>query len=710
MPIMTRMRDSMPVILFGLLIAFLITIIFEWGMDYLGLRSGHSDVVGTINGKKVTYKEFTELVKMYADNQKARTGTDPDENQMRQVREQVWQNLVTQALVDEEINRLGIKVTNEELLSWVRSDSPPEELKRYFIDSTGTFRRDIYERVLEDPNQVIQDPQGIDPAYGTKWLAAQEKNLRQQRAMQKLQSLVLASVRVGEGEILARFNDINQQYDVQYAFFDPNAMVTDDEVVLTDSDLKQYYDENIDQYKFEGSRTLKYVVFNEAPSSDDSANVMREIEDVAAKAIGGMDFLELVYTYSEKPDSGAFFKRGELPATLDSAVFQATIGSIVGPMLEPDGYHLAKILAERKGSAEVVRASHILFSFEGQDSNEVKATAQKVLRMAREGKDFAQLAMEYSKDPSNAKMGGDLGWFGKGRMVKEFENAAFGARVGEVVGPVRSPFGIHIIKLFGKDNRERKVAQVRTTISTSQRTKDQLFDRARDFAYNARESEFAKEAEATGLELKETQLQGKGAVIPGIGVNESISRWARDEKVGKISEPYTIPSGYAVFMVAQVKNPGFLPFDDVKESLRQNALRKKKIEKLKTMAVEFRGTLSPGDSLSRIATMHPGIKVARSGNFAPGSSVPGIGRDMAFIGATTGLQDHQIGGPVEGLRGVYLIQLLSKSAFDSTVYNHEKESLRSQLLSEKKNRFLTDWLNQLKEVASIEDNRERLFR
>ena len=128
MPIMTRMRESMPVVLFGLLIIFLITIIFEWGMDYLGIRGNRSDLVGKVNGTKVTYREFNDMLKMVTDNMKAQSGKDPDEDQLKQLRDQTWQSIVTQNLVAEEIKRLGLTVTDQELIDWVRGPNPPEDL------------------------------------------------------------------------------------------------------------------------------------------------------------------------------------------------------------------------------------------------------------------------------------------------------------------------------------------------------------------------------------------------------------------------------------------------------------------------------------------------------------------------------------------------------------------------------------------------------
>ena len=204
---MTRMRDSMPTILFMLLIAFLITIVFEWGMDYTGMSAGSSDVVGSINGRDISFKEFSDLLKEYTDNQRARTGADLDENQLKQARDQVWQSIVNRDLVEQELKRMGITVTDQEIVDWVRGDNPPEDLRQNFIDSTGAFRRDLYDQFLADPNQFIQDPQGVDQQFGTRWLANYEAYLRERRSQEKLRSLLTASVFVGEGEILHRFTD-----------------------------------------------------------------------------------------------------------------------------------------------------------------------------------------------------------------------------------------------------------------------------------------------------------------------------------------------------------------------------------------------------------------------------------------------------------------------------------------------------------------------
>ncbi len=452
-------------------------------------------------------------------------------------------------------------------------------------------------------------------------------------------------------------------------------------------------------------------MFDEAPSREDSTVVRNDIEDVAAKARAGVDFLQLVYTYSENPDSGAFFKHGELSPALEDAVFSAKTGDVVGPVLDRDGYHLMKILDERKSSAEFIRASHILLSLNGEkDSNDVKALARRLVQEAREGKDFASLSKEYSQDPGSASKGGDLGWFSRGRMVKPFEDAAFNSRPGEIVGPIRTSFGLHIIKVTGKDSREVRIATIRMPIRASSQTKNDLFQRSADFGYNAKESGFVSEAERSGFTVRETQVTEKAGVVPGIGTNERIIRWAFDNGVGSVSDPFTTPNGYVVLAVQQVINAGVRPFDEVKQTVRPQALRKKKIEKVEEMARELKSQIAPTDSLTAISQINPQVRVERSPEFTLSTGVPGIGRDQHFLGAVSALSDGEISPPVETFRGAFLIQLLYRSAFDSSAFRTQEDGLRTQMLQDKRNRFLSEWLAKLKEDADIEDHRDVFFR
>jgi peptidyl-prolyl cis-trans isomerase D len=710
MPIMTRMRDNMPVILFGLLIAFLITIVFEWGMGYLGLRSGQTDTIGKVDGEKITYKEFSEVLSNLTENMKSRTNQEPDEATQSQLRDQAWDAIVTDRLLAEERKRMGLTVSDEELRDWVYGDNPPAELRKNFIDSAGNFNRQLYEQVLANPNQYIQDPRGEDQNYGVKKLQELEQALRQQRIQEKVQSLALATVRVSEGEVRQRFEDLNVRYEAEYAFFDPAVFVKSSDVQVTDADLKKYYQENIDQYKFPGNRTLKFVVFKELPSSADTAARRKEIDDAAERARQGEDFVQLTSEFSERPDSGSFFRRGELKSTLEEAVFAGKPGEVIGPIEDADGFHLVKILAERTSDNTYIHASHILLPMGGPDSNASKTLARQLVKEAQGGKDFAELARTYSKDAASAQRGGDLGWFTHGRMVAAFEKPAFLAKVGDVVGPIRTPFGLHIIKVLGRDNRELKLSSIILPITASSQTKNDIADRAKDFSYNARDNDFVQEAHATGLEVKTAQIEENSPVVPGVGINEAVSRWAFRSKVGDVSDPFTIENGSMVCDIAEVKDPGVKAFEEVKESIRPSVLRKKTMEQTREIAEKARSTLSPGDSLKKISKEYPSVTIGSTGSISVLGSVPGVGRDQAFVGVMSGLKSGEISPAFVGARGAYIVQLLQKTGADSATYAAQRDKLRGQILREKRNRFLPDWIAKLKEKAEIEDRRDQFYR
>ncbi len=696
MAIMTRMRNNMPVILIGLVIVFIITIVFEWGMDYLGM-SRQSDTVGIIEGRKVSYQEFSELVRQQAEQYKQQSNVEPDENLMKQIRDQVWNNLVTQTLLERETANAGITVTNQEIVDWVRGENPPEFLVQQFRDSTGRFRRDAYEQALNDPrNREI-------------WIQV-ETALRQQRLAEKMQSVVFSSVRVTDGELRDRYYDQYMKANAEYAFFDPDKLIANDAVTVTDDDIRKVYNDNTEEFKQPALRKLKYVFFSDQPSGRDSADIFSEINSILERIKAGSDFLEEQKEYSEASPEPAFFKHGQLTQEKESAIFSAKVGDVVGPVTDYEGAHLFKILEEKKTNDVFVRARHILLN---ASNPEMEASARKLalelIARVKRGEDFAALAAQYSTEPAASTTGGDLGWFGKGRMVKEFEAAALNGRPGQVLGPVKTQFGIHVIKIEGRDSRELKVATITIPIKASSSTREEAFQRAQDFSYIANRGNFETDAEGAGLQVLETTEFAKNAYIPGLGQVESINKFAFENSLGDISNAYQVTNGYTVVKISEVKKEGVKPFDEVKESLRGRTLRMKKMEKLKSIVQEKYSLAKESGSVAPLAA-DPNISVQTTGDFTFGGGIPTVGREYAFSGAVKNGEVGTILPPVEGKRGYYIINILSKTPFDSTSFNTLKNMMATQMVTEKRQRVLAQWLAKLKETADIEDNRDLFFR
>ncbi len=698
MSIMTKMRENMAGIFAVFAVMFILYIIFDWGMDLLGRRSREpSDIIGKVNGRPIHYREFSELLKNLSDAQKRQTGREADEEVSQQFREQAWTTIINQALVDDEMKKLDLKVSDQELLNWVQGENPPEFLVRQFTDSTGKFNRQAYEAAIRDPqNSAI-------------WVQI-ENALRKQRAQEKFQSALLASIRVTEGEVRDRFVDQNLHLNLEYLFLDAAKMVRDSDVVVTDDEIKKYYNENQGEFKQRATRKLKYVLFPEKATAEDTAGVLRDLTEFARQARSGGDMEVLVKSYSELPLTNSFFKRGELSAIRDSAVFSVKLGEVIGPLQDVDGYHVLKVLEERESKEESIRASHILLNVPpGKDSIEVWKRARELYQRAKKGEDFAQLARNFSSDGSATK-GGDVGWFGKGRMVKPFEEAAYKAKAGEVVGPVRSLFGLHIIKVTERSKREVKIADLFVSVKPSSETKTRVRDRANDFQYLASQGDFDKEAGLSKYEVQETPRFSKGTVIPGIGFSDEIQKFAFEKKLGEVSDLLKTPNGYGVFKTTEVREEGVAPLAEVKETIRSKVQMKKKIAKVGDYAQQVRSRLQPTDSLGVVTTFDTTLKASKTGNITPTTWLPNIGRDYEFIGKALSLKAGEVSQPFSLQRGSYIVRLLSRTEPDSALYQSKKKEIRDQLLQEKRNRYLAEWLNKLKEKADIVDNRDRYFR
>ena len=187
MPLMTKIRESMATVFAVFAGVFVVYIVLDWGMDITGRKhsrqSSEGQEIGMINKQPILYKDFAEFVRQAADNQKTQTKTEPDDEQMKLIRDQIWNQLVEQELYDEEIKHLGITVTDQEIVDWVRGENPPDFLRKQFTDSTGTFNRQGYESAIQDPRnkQIWSHRQSGErwrwSPLPTHWTRRQSSNL-----------------------------------------------------------------------------------------------------------------------------------------------------------------------------------------------------------------------------------------------------------------------------------------------------------------------------------------------------------------------------------------------------------------------------------------------------------------------------------------------------------------------------------------------------
>ncbi len=700
MGMMTKMRDNAHVFI----IAFAVVFIAFWVVSDIDIRSvfqSSAAEIGNIDGRSITYQEFQQVLdNVIEDRKKQNEGKDLDENTILSLREQVWNDYVTNAVLQRAAKDMNITVSDQEVMDWVTGDSPPEMLAQYFRDSTGQFNRAQYEQFLQNPG-----------AENIPVLVQIESRLKDDILRQKLTSILTSSVIITEQDLRTRFGDQNLQLAAKYVLFEPRIFAARDTAAPSEDEYAAYYKKNKKQFKTKEMRKLKYVLFQELPSAEDSASIRNELLTLAEEARQGKDFMELVKQNSEQPYQDNWLNRQMMSPDLVKQVFGQPVGSIVGPVPNEIGYSIYKILEERAGEEVLTEASHILFRTDAEQNDaEQKRKAEEALRQARGGADFGALAGRLSEEPGAKDRGGSLGWFGKGRMVKEFEDACAKAKIGEIVGPVKTNFGYHVIKVTGRSSQEIKAAEIRMTIKAGSQTVNAIREKAESFRYFAEESSFENEAAQQKLEIQETPefaLQSGSSYIPNIGVNPALLKFTFDNGVGTISDVYKATNGFVVTMVSDILSEGYRPLEIVKEQIKPQVVYERQMAKTLETA---RKAAKPGASLDQIAGTNPELKVEFTGMFTPQAGAQAIGRDEAFTGKILGLPQGKRSEPFRGLRGVYVIEVVNKPAFDETAYKVKKEQLRQEISQQLQTEFIQSWLDEMREHVDIVDNRDRFFR
>jgi peptidyl-prolyl cis-trans isomerase D len=363
---------------------------------------------------------------------------------------------------------------------------------------------------------------------------------------------------------------------------------------------------------------------------------------------------------------------------------------------------------------EQVRASHILLRTEGKDDAAVKAKAEDVLKQAKAGADFAELAKKYSEDEGSAKNGGDLDFFGKGKMVPEFDQVVFTMQPGQISDLVKTQFGYHIIKLVDK-----KAAATRTLPEVRQQILDQLSNetaraQAADLAQAiasevSKPADLDKAAKAHGLMVQESAFFARDESIPSLGSSpEAVSR-AFEMKVGDVSGPLQGARGFAFETVVAIQPPAMPKLDDVKDRVRDEVIKQKardlSRQKAAAVAAKLKGA---GDFVK--AAKAAGADAKTTELIARDAPLPDIGIAPEAMEAAFKLPVGAVSDPVTTDTGTVVFKVLEKKEVTPTEWAANSERFRGEQLTEKRNRFFAAYMTKAKQGMKIELNREALQR
>ena len=362
-----------------------------------------------------------------------------------------------------------------------------------------------------------------------------------------------------------------------------------------------------------------------------------------------------------------------------------------------------------------VNASFVAFEKKPSAADEADAEAEirDLLAEVRAGGEFAALARSHSEDPGSAERGGDLGFFGRGRMVKPFEEAAFALEPGAISEPVRSQFGWHILKVEERkgegDGLEVRARHILLKIRPGRDTLDSLRLESERFQERADEADFLTAVAEQGLQAKETGFITAGGYFPLLGnrtsglVNSFLSA-----SPGRVSPPYETEQGIYVFVLLARREAGPQPLDEVYNRIATRLKTTEKVNVASTRMAPLLEDVRSGRSLEDAAHSRD-IRFAESKPFSRDDFVQGVGRRNAFTGVAFRLETGTTSGVVATDRGAYVLQLLEKEPIDEVEFKAEVPKLVERLRAEKQNEVLAAWFSDLKEQAEIIDNRHLFY-
>ena len=608
MALMTMMRERMHVVLWALLAVFLLSMAIGGlvgGADILSHLSGRVDpgrVIARINGLDISPDRFSQLVSQQLEQTRA-SGQKVNDFQIQRARDTAWDNLLQDILVSQEVERMEITASDEEVLFHLTSNPPPFLQENEQFQTDGKFDIDKYKTAISNPQ-------------GDEWVRIEDFMRTTFIPNYKLQQYLNQSVVITNRELRTEFIKKNINYTVD-AIHITGTSVPKERSEPSLQELQDEYNSTLEDFQHGELRDISYVLWKKDPSSADTAQTIKLSEEIAERA--------------------------------------------------------------------------------------------------RSGEDFASLATMHSQDPGSQSNGGDLGWFGKGRMVKPFEEAAFSANKGTIVGPVESRFGRHIIHVRDKrsENGEDQIlaSHILLKVEISPTSLSELKRTAILFSYDAQDSGFTSATVSHGVKSRsQLKLKDSDLRIQVIGSLRSAVQYVFNNPVGTVSDLFENDQYFAVFQIDSVISPGTTPFIDVEDQLsrkvKQNKEKKFSRDKADALLIEV---TADGRSLESILDSNEDLDGVRKESKSLSEGFTSIGRSNFVVGALLSATIGDLIGPVDTNRGWALIKVLDIEPFDSTEYAVQEDQLRTNLFNREQNQVFQSWLEDLKSEAEIIDNRKYYY-
>lgn len=697
--------------------AFVAGDLFSENSVFRHFFGGDPNEVGSIDGQTISLAEFVNAQNAMRSN--------PNLSQ-NQLTDQVWNMLVSQKLIRGHAEKAGLEVNDAEVWEYLAQQygmTDAEELKTQI----GMLKGQAQQRV-----------QGAGEALQNFYNSFEEvkPNILNQKYME-LVTMAIATTSV-DAELQQKSNIQTATFDYAYATYEDLEKRYD--VQVTDSEIENYIKKYPKSFQSKAVVDLSFVYFPSAPSADDEANVLKEVESFLTTRISRDTINNIVDTiqgfasvtndsiyvsrYSDRGFMDQYFTRkdieqfaSQLPEDYADFLMTASVGQVGGPFRVGESYQLAKI-SSSEPIVDSINSSHILISYSGTDvagrqgitrsREEARALADSLYMASNENPgNFGALIQQFSDDEGSKVKGGNIGWTSSTspNIAAEYLQFLNSHTTGEI-GVTESKFGFHIIRIDGIKNAPGyQIASIVKEIKPSQDTSDKNFADARNFATEVQGkslNDFANLAQEKGYNYTTAENVNRyynaPLLDPSFGVgndsDDDILKWAFASKAGE-SNLFTTPrEDRIIVFISSKASAGLASPSSVRAEVEPIIVE----QKLNTMISEKLGDQPTLAAFVSNFGAHQGTATTTFGN----AQVEGMGEEPKVAGAAFGIKEGEVSKPISGNTGIFVISLKSKTA-EPTV--DDPSFLIDQLNTQAVQNITQGLIPSMINAADIKDNR-----
>ena len=670
-------------------------------------RNEQRQQVGEVLGDKVNVQDFQKLVDEYTNVIKMTQGRDNlTDDELNQVKDVVWNTFVQNEIINKEAEKLGLKVTDQELQNVLIEGTNPMLMQTPFVNQqTGRFDANMLKKFLAEYKQA----QTANPQMAEQYQSVYnlwtfiEKSLRQQILAQKYQVLLAGCMLSNPVSAKMAFEGENQESNIQLASF-PYSSINDKKVTITESDLKAKYDELKPRFKqYEETRSIKYVDYQVVPSAADRSALNKSVKEYVASLNSSADPSEVIRKSGSSVNYlGIPQTKEAFPSDIASRLDSMGVGSVSSPV-------------ENK-TDNTINIIKLISKDELPDSVEFRAisvasdaSADSIYKAVTAGGDFEAIAKKYGQQ-------GTKTWLTSNQYqsapsmdndTKNYIEAINTLGVNQVKDLKMSQAHI-ILQITNRKGMKTKyvAAVIKKPIEFSKATYNAAYNKFSQFVSENQSLEnMQKHAAKYGYKVMEaSDVRSSDHYVAGIHGTREAMKWLYDAKENTVSPLYECGNNdhLLVMVLTKINKKGYRSLDDenVKNYVRQEVMRDKKAEMIMAKVAGVKSVAAAKAKGAQVSTVNQVTFAAPVFVQATGASEPAL---SGAVSATA--QGKFSAHAVKGNAGVYLFQVVSKKNRPAKFNEKEYE----QRLKQKALQYAGNFMQELYIKANVKDNRYLFF-